>query len=238
MDTRLGSDADATQLSGATFNLADSLAIILFTPVIDRFAIPYVERYIGRRVSLNMKIYAGIAFAIGSQLVAAVIEYVRMNTEVLSIASHCAALRPDGQHVHMSSISAFWMSIPYAMIGIGEVLVNPVLQHFAYEGADPSMRSLLQAFNLFAMGGMPNAISSAISQATASLTPNNLNNGNLPMVYFINIAFGIVLSGIYFWVSASKVEKTQMPTPEPVKDMVKISADTITEEEVNSEVTV
>merc|ERR1712110_330258 len=182
-----------------------------------------------------MKIYAGIAFAIGSQLVAAVIEYVRMNTEVLPIASHCAALRPDGQHVHMSSISAFWMSIPYAMIGIGEVLVNPVLQHFAYEGADPSMRSLVQAFNLFAMGGMPNAISSAISQATASLTPNDLNNGNLPMVYFINIVFGIVLSGIYIWVSAAKVEKTQMPTPELGNDTVKTFAETRGDVELSSD---
>merc|ERR1712232_518258 len=161
-----------------------------------------------------------------------------MNTEVLPIASHCAALRPDGQHVHMSSISAFWMSIPYAMIGIGEVLVNPVLQHFAYEGADPSMRSLVQAFNLFAMGGMPNAISSAISQATATLTPNNLNNGNLPIVYFVNVAVGIVLSGVYFWVSASNVEKTQMPTPEPGNNALKISAETRTDVELSSEVTV
>merc|ERR1712129_347621 len=78
-----------------------------------------------------------------------------------------------------------------------------VLQHVAYEGADSSMRSLVQAFNLFAMGGMPNAISAAMSQATASLVPNDLNEGNLPAVYFINVAFGFLGCGAYYLVSSA-----------------------------------
>ena len=77
----------------------------------------------------------------------------------------------------MSGFSAFYMIIPYVLIGIGEVLVNPVLQHTAYEGAPASMRSMLQAFNLFAMGGMPNAVSSGLSLITQRYTPNNLNMG-------------------------------------------------------------
>jgi len=100
-------------------------------------------------------------------------------------------------------MSAFWMSIPYALIGIGEVLVNPVLQSVAYQGADPSMRSLIQAFNLFAMGGFPSAISAALTQATASLVPNDLNEGNLSMVYLINIAFGAVGCLAYYFLSSS-----------------------------------
>merc|ERR1712039_532010 len=99
--------------------------------------------------------------------------------------------------------SAFWMFIPYAMIGIGEILVNPVLQHVAYEGADPSMRSLIQAFNLFAMGGLPNAVSAALTQATASLVPNDLNEGNLPLVYFVNIGVGAVGCLVYHFICSS-----------------------------------
>merc|ERR1712083_1283203 len=95
------------------------------------------------------------------------------------------------------------------LIGIGEVLVNPVLQHKAYEGAPESMRSMLQAFNLFAMGGMPNAVSSALSLATAVFTPNNLNNGNLPMVYYINAVFGLVGCALYYAVGKSRANSSK-----------------------------
>jgi len=215
MDTRLGSGEHAFKLSGAFFNLADAVAIIVFTPVIERLLIPTAERLLKRPVSFNMKVYVGVAFAMGSQLVAALLEYARRSAAVLPVGSECAPLI-NGEHVRMSGISAFWMSIPYAMIGIGEVLVNPVLQHVAYEGADPSMRSLVQAFNLFAMGGMPNAVSAAMSQATASFVPNDLNDGNLPAVYFINVAFGILGCGVYYLVSASR--------PSHQKDVAKSKA--------------
>jgi len=211
MDTRLGSAANSTQLNGAFFNLGDAFAIIVFTPVID-WIIRALQKSTGKTVTLNMKLYAGIAFAVGSQLLAAAFEYARKSAPVLPIPSHCAPLEGDGSgHVHMSGFSAFWMTIPYAMIGIGEVLVNPVLQHTAYEGAPASMRSMLQAFNLFAMGGMPNAVSSGLSLITQQYTPNNLNDGNLPMVYYINAIFAALGCGLYYWVSkARKVTPTKV----------------------------
>merc|ERR1711879_513587 len=98
-----------------------------------------MEGMLRQKVSLNMKIYAGIAVGIGSQLVAALLEQLRKNAAVLDIPSTCAPLGADGEHVRMSSISVWWMAIPYAMIGIAEVLVNPVLQHYAYVGAPESM---------------------------------------------------------------------------------------------------
>jgi len=215
MDTRLGSAADATQLNGAFFNLGDSFAVIAFTPIIER-SIPCLQRCLGRDVSLNMKLYAGIGAATAAQLIAAALEYARQASPVLPIESNCAPKATDGSgHVHMSSLNAFWMIIPYALIGIGEVLVNPVLQHTAYEGAPPSMRSMLQAFNLFAMGGMPNAVSSGLSLITEQYTPNDLNEGNLPMVYYINAMFAVVGCCLYYWVSqayASRAKKVEVIT--------------------------
>merc|ERR1719464_1022048 len=94
------------------------------------------------------------------------------------------------------------------MIGIGEIMVNPVLQHAAYTGAPDHMRSLLQAFNLFAMGAMPNAISAVLVQATAPFVPNNLNNGKLPSAYYVVAAFGIVGCLLYYLTtSGSEVAK-------------------------------
>ena len=66
--------------------------------------------------------------------------------------------------------------------------MNPVLWNVAYD-AEPTMKSLMQAFCQFAMGGLPNAISAALTQATKAWTPNDLNDGHLPMAYFVNVAF-------------------------------------------------
>eukprot|EP00931_Biecheleriopsis_adriatica_P038088 TRINITY_DN21841_c0_g1_i1.p1 TRINITY_DN21841_c0_g1~~TRINITY_DN21841_c0_g1_i1.p1 ORF type:complete len:547 (+),score=98.79 TRINITY_DN21841_c0_g1_i1:188-1828(+) len=214
MDTRLGSGKGALQLNGSVFNLADCLAVIAFTPLISNVCLPGLERYLGRSVTLDMKIYAGLAFAIGAQLVAMSLEYARLGSEVLPIGSSCAPLLPDGSHVHMSSMSAAWMCIPYAMIGIGEVLVNPVLQHFAYESSAPSMRSLMQAFTLFACGGMPGAISTTMNLVLEPYVPNDLNRGNLPAVYFVNVALGLFGGAMYYMVRPGRQhglsEKTKL----------------------------
>lgn len=203
MDTRIWRGS-STQINGSFFNLADCIGVILFTPVVTSVCIPYAEGLLRRPVTLDMKVYAGMVCAIASQLVAMTLEYARLNRDILPIPSLCAPLTPDGTHVNMSDMSAWWMCIPYFLIGMGEVLVLPVLQHFTYEGASPSMRSLLQAFNLFAMGGMPGAISSTLNLAMASFTPNNLNKGNLPMVYQINIALAIFGCGLYHAVSSAR----------------------------------
>jgi len=118
MDTRLGSSPDAMQLNGAFFNLGDAIAIVAFTPLIDRLLLPGVQRLVGRKISYNAKILAGIGFAIAAQAVAAFLEHLRLQAPVSSIGSKCAPLLPDGQHVPMSDISAFWMFIPYGMIWI------------------------------------------------------------------------------------------------------------------------
>jgi len=238
MDTRLGSGSEALQLNGAFLNLADSVAIIIFTPLIDRLFVPCVEKMLRRKVSLNMKVFAGISVGIGSQLVAAFLEYLRKDAEVLNIPSYCAPLGADGEHVSMSSISVFWMAIPYGMIGMGEVLINPVLQHCAYEGAPISMRSMLQAFNLFAMGGMPNAISAGISMATQTYTPNDLNNGNLVVVYLINAAIGAVGCAIFYWASCGSGARNLSRALETCKsDAVAVKGDGEKQAEVSSEAT-
>merc|ERR1712087_211156 len=60
------------------------------------------------------------------------------------------------------------------------------------------MKSLMQAFCLFTMGALPNAVASAVSQGEAAWVPNNLNNGNLALAYMVNC--GIGLTGLLlFW---------------------------------------
>ena len=67
---------------------------------------------------------AGISVAIASQLAAAGLEYCRRTAKVLDVPSNCAPLGPDG-HVRMSAMSAFWMVLPYALVGIGGQWAGP-----------------------------------------------------------------------------------------------------------------
>merc|ERR1712048_112201 len=163
-----------------------------------------------------MKIFLGIGIAIGSQLVAIALEHARRSTSTLDIGSLCAPLRVGtDEHVHMSAMSAFWMAIPIAMIGIGEIFVYPTMQQYAYEGAAPSMRSLLQALNQFANLGLPSAFSAVLNEATASLTPNDLNDGNLSCVYEINVVVGLVGCALFYWVATQKTESSvKKPVPD------------------------
>ena len=56
MDTRLGG---GMQLSGAFFNLGDAVAVIILTPLLERFIVPKAEKLLGREVSSNMKVLTG-----------------------------------------------------------------------------------------------------------------------------------------------------------------------------------
>ena len=59
MDTRLGG---GMQLSGAFFNLGDAVAVIILTPLLERFIVPKAEKLLGREVSSNMKVLTGRTF--------------------------------------------------------------------------------------------------------------------------------------------------------------------------------
>lgn len=199
MDTRWDRhDKGSFQFSGDSFRLANPLAIIIWTPFLVRCVYPFVERCIGRGVSTGMKVTAGYVFAIASQLTASCLERARLAAPVTDLESRCAPMLPDGTHIRASDMSAVWMMLPYALAGMGEISVYPVLQAVAYEGSPPEMRSLMLAFTYFAMGALPNAMASGVSQALSSLVPNDLNKGDLGFVYIINCGIG-VFGLLVFW---------------------------------------
>jgi len=200
MDTRLNRhDEDSFQLNGDFFRLALTAGVLISTPLLDGVIYPTFRRVVGGEVSVGLKITMGYLCVMCAQMVASIIETGRRHAPVTNVESKCAPLRPDGSHIHASSMSAFWMFIPYFLCGVSEVLVFPTLQHVAYEGSPIEMRPLMQAFNAFAAGAMPNAFASVINRSLAAFVPNDLNQGNLPMVYAINCGIG-VLGICVFWV--------------------------------------
>merc|ERR1711879_523674 len=97
----------------------------------------------------------------------------------------------------MTDMTAWWTFIPYWVTGMGEILVNPVIQEFAFDEVSASLKSMLMGVTMVVMGCIPAVISGALG----GLIPNNLNLGNVNVVYIVFIVLSLVLLAIY-WVIA------------------------------------
>merc|ERR1712232_1079190 len=108
------------------------------------------------------------------------------------LVSQCA---PSG--VPMSDISAWWTFIPYWVTGMGEILVNPVIQEFSFDEVAPSLKSLLMGITMVVTGCIPSVISGALG----GFIPNNLNLGDVNVVYIVFIVLSLVLLVVYWMIA-------------------------------------
>lgn len=216
MDLRVG----GKQLNGAFFNIADAVVIVVFTLICESCLYPLMARLSGRKsVSLTQKIILGLVIAAASNLAAAVLEIQRRQAPFLCNAgfSECApGYADDGLHgTRMNDISAFWTFIPFAMVGIAEVLINPCMYCYSYESAPVEVRSLLQAFNLFFQGSVSNAFTAVVAKLAY---PNNLNKGHLEYYYYVNAACSVVGIGLYLIVTGCGRESQREQTKDPATE--------------------
>lgn len=194
MDTQLPWETGTlrgAQLNGSFFSIGDSFSILLLIPVFDGFLFPFLQRCRGGRpVTRRQQLICGLFVAALSNGVAAALEIARRRAPLLDDVSKCAA-----EGVKMSAISSFWMFVPFGLMGVAEILVNPALLHYAYVKAPEGLRSSVQGFNLVAMGAVPNVFTSALS--TAMIPPADLNAGHIEYFYYVNIAFAFLGLTLY-----------------------------------------
>jgi len=140
--------------------------------------------------------------------------------------SNCAAKMPFPANdpksslqagIYMSSISGWWMFVPYALIGLGEICVNPVLYYYAYSMTPQKTQSVVQAVNLIFQGAYPPALTGVFITAFATAMPNNLNLGQiqghdigLEIFYYIGALF--VLVGLPVLILAKRACVVVSPT--------------------------
>lgn len=106
------------------------------------------------------------------------------------LVSKCAALNAP-----MTAMSAWWTFLPFFLTGVGEILVNPVIQEFAYDEVSPRLKSLLMGVTMVVMGCIP----AVIGGAFAGFIPDtNLNNGNVNFVFYAYFIFGVLLLMAYW----------------------------------------
>lgn len=195
-----------SQLNGAFFTLGDALSIIILTPIFEFLVYPSVERVLGRPMRLSYKLNAGLFIVACANLVAGIFEIKRRAAPLMcwEETSKCA---PNG--LHMRDISAFWIFIPNALIGAGEILVNPAMYYFAYTSAPPRVRSMVQAFNLFFSGSVSNAFTAV---AMKMAFPDDLDEGHLEYYYFFNVICALAGIVCYFGLRESNAAKDSQET--------------------------
>eukprot|EP00928_Gymnodinium_smaydae_P028313 TRINITY_DN21611_c0_g1_i2.p1 TRINITY_DN21611_c0_g1~~TRINITY_DN21611_c0_g1_i2.p1 ORF type:complete len:586 (+),score=71.33 TRINITY_DN21611_c0_g1_i2:104-1861(+) len=172
------------QLSGSFFDLADTLAIIIFTPL----AVMYVFPMMHSRafIRYRAKFCVGMFFAVASVLLAATLEKTRKFAPVLPVLSSCAA-----PGTKMSGMTSSWMFMPYFLMGLAEIFTKPTLCHVAYSRSPPSMRLLAMA-TLLSISSISSAVYSSLVAILAPILPDNLNDGNLEYAYYISVVYAFV----------------------------------------------
>eukprot|EP01134_Creolimax_fragrantissima_P002835 CFRG2835T1 len=196
-----------SQINGSFFNIGDCLAIIVCTPIWENFLYPFVENRKGSPVTRNQKVVSGLVVTIVAMFIATSLEYSRRSSPVMEgTVSNCAPQVDGG--IAMSSISAFYIFIPYALIGVGEIMILPQLYYFSYDQTPKQSRSLAMAFNLMIAGSLSNAYSSAFATALQDYYPNDLNNGHIEYFYYIGATFAFFGIPIYVWVARKYIPKT------------------------------
>eukprot|EP00928_Gymnodinium_smaydae_P026603 TRINITY_DN20833_c0_g1_i1.p1 TRINITY_DN20833_c0_g1~~TRINITY_DN20833_c0_g1_i1.p1 ORF type:complete len:625 (+),score=74.99 TRINITY_DN20833_c0_g1_i1:82-1956(+) len=115
--------------------------------------------------------------------------------------------------IYESNISAIYMFIPFALIGVGEILVNPTTQFYAYTLTPSKTRSVVQAANMVFQGAVPPAFVSVFTGLLGNIaSPANLNDGHAEYVYYISLL--VIFFGSVVFLYCAKAAESRMQKPE------------------------
>lgn len=121
--------------------------------------------------------------------------YTLINNEAYKIGpcgkygSSLTCVDADGVSL-VSSISIWWMAIPFSLGGISELFVNVPAYGLAYSRAPTNMRSLVTALNLFSTG-----IAYAIGLAFSGL----ITDPYLTWIFGAPAIIGFLASGLFWY---------------------------------------
>jgi dipeptide/tripeptide permease len=199
MDLRFtwADSVDSPQMFVGFFQMVYCLVVVVSTPWLLWFGMPRIQRVcqqLGLRHRDWTNFLVGLAFGVASALFAAHFEICRKSSEALNVDSHCA---PFGATVR--SMSAFWMLVPYTLMGISTLLAVPTIMMISYRQVPRTMRSITAVTFIF-MTSASRSVVSAISLAMVEYTPHDLDSGNLEYLYFVGIAVSLGMLGVFSYV--------------------------------------
>ncbi|KAI5967306.1 PTR2 [Candida margitis] len=158
----------------------DSICIIIFIPIMERFVYPFLRRF--TPVKPITKIFFGFMFGTGAMIYAAVLQhYIYKSGPCYDDPGSC----PNGNNIHIAlQTPAYWL------IAMSEILASVTGLEYAYTKAPVSMKSFIMALFL-----VTNAFGSAIGIALSPVSKDP------KMVWtYTGLAVACFIGGCLFWV--------------------------------------
>lgn len=158
----------------------DSICIIIFIPIMERFVYPFLRRF--TPVKPITKIFFGFMFGTGAMIYAAVLQhYIYKSGPCYDDPGAC----PNGNNIHIAlQTPAYWL------IAMSEIFASVTGLEYAYTKAPVSMKSFIMALFL-----VTNAFGSAIGIALSPVSKDP------KMVWtYTGLAVACFIGGCLFWV--------------------------------------
>ncbi|XP_073037599.1 protein NRT1/ PTR FAMILY 8.1-like [Primulina eburnea] len=210
MDTRVG--PSNFKIPEASLSIFDTLSVIFWVPVYDRYIIKITRRFTGHKNGLTQlqRIGTGLFISIFSMVSAAIVEYLRLGI----------VKRHNSYGVKEAPISVFWQVPQYFIIGCAEVFTYIGQLEFFYEQAPDSMRSLCAAL-LLTTTALGNYVSSLLVTIVMDITTRNgkpgwiaknLNYGHLHYFFGILVLLSVLNLGAFIVVAKRYTYKKPVGT--------------------------
>ncbi|XP_074582721.1 protein NRT1/ PTR FAMILY 8.1-like isoform X2 [Curcuma longa] len=191
------------KIPSASLSIFDTISVIVWVPIYDRFLVPFVRKFTGRERGFTQltRMGIGLVISIFSMLAAGILEVVRLRV----VARHNLYNDKDGY----VPISIFWQVPQYFIIGAAEVFTFIGQLEFFYDQAPDAMRSMCSALSLTTVA-LGNYLSTLLVTIVTSITtkngklgwiPDNLNQGHLDYFFWL-LAILSVLNFLVYLVIA------------------------------------
>ncbi|KAJ7550068.1 hypothetical protein O6H91_07G081600 [Diphasiastrum complanatum] len=184
-----------------------ALFILVIMPLYDRLYVPILRRFTGhpRGTTLLQRIGIGLTLSTISVVIAAVVERKRRQLAY----SYALEFNP----IAIIPFSAFWLVIPYSLVGMAEIFAAVGQLEFFYDQAPDGMRSLGTAlFSVAAAAGsfIASLLVTIVKRVTKNSNSdawvsNNINTGHLDYYYWL-LAVLSVINLLLFVIVAPRYE--------------------------------
>ncbi|XP_077238761.1 protein NRT1/ PTR FAMILY 8.1-like [Tasmannia lanceolata] len=189
------------KIPAATLSIFDTISVIFWVPVYDRFIVPVVRRYTGhdRGFTQLQRIGIGLVISIFSMLSAGILELVRLQM----VKEHNYY---DLEHLPMS---IFWQVPQYFLVGLAEVFTFIGQMEFFYDQAPDAMRSMCSALSLTTVAA-GNYLSTVLVTIVTTIStkggkvgwiPDNLNRGHLDYFFWLLAVLSLLNFAVYLLIA-------------------------------------
>ncbi|KAI5953144.1 hypothetical protein KGF54_002515 [Candida jiufengensis] len=157
----------------------NSIAIIIFIPLFEKFLYPFVRRWTPFKPIT--RITYGFMFGAGAMVYAAVLQhFIYTSAPCYDQPGNC----PDGNNIHIA-----WQTPAYCLIAISEIFGSVTGLEYSYSKAPIRMKSFIMSLFLFT-----NAIGSALGIALSPVSTD-------PKMVWTYSGLGVAcfIAGVMFW---------------------------------------